>query len=277
MTTPSLAIGYIRVSTEMQNEGDHALERQAEKIRRWCAERGMKLGPIYDDISSATDAYSVERRAPLREAIRWAIREDACLVVTEPTRLFRNVEVAEKWLQTVPVPIFSVRDDRVLSRSELLDAIQVGEDVAKSSSVGTKTALEKKRAAGAQLGSKADRTAANRASKLARAQRSESTVNTIARILVEDHAYRDLSHQAFADLLNRRNIFTGWGRRWTEAGVKRQRKLAEKRVEEWAELDADDAPGEIIQPPSPQETASPVSDPTDHDRQMESLPTFGMF
>jgi len=261
----------------MQNEGDHALERQAEKIRRWCAERGMKLGPIYEDISSATDAYSVERRAPLREAVGWAAREGACLVVTEPTRLFRNVEVAEKWLQIVSVPISSVHHDGVLTRSQLLDAVRMGEEVAKASSTGTKAALEKKRAAGAKLGSKADRTAANRASKLARMQRSDAIVDTLARILMEDPAYRGLSHRAFADLLNRRNILTGWGRPWTPAGVKRQRMLAEQRIKEWAELEADDTQGEIVHAPKTQRVPSPVMEAQDEGQQMKNLPTYAMF
>ena len=113
--------------------------------------------------------------------------------------------------------------ERVLT----LDAVSVGEQMAQASSEGTIKALEKKRASGVKLGSKSDRTAANAASKRARAQRSDSVVDAIARVILEDLAYRDLSHRAFADLLNRRNLLTGWSRPWTAAGVKRQRKEAE--------------------------------------------------
>jgi DNA invertase Pin-like site-specific DNA recombinase len=273
MTMPSQAIGYIRVSTEMQNEGDHALGRQAERIRNACAARGMPLGGIYEDTASATDAFSVERRPSLQDAVSRARRENACLVVTEPTRLFRNVEVAERWLQNAGVEIFSVRDGMILSRSQILEAVKRGEDLAKASSAGTVKALSKKRAAGVTLGSKADRTAANRASKLARAQRSDTTVDTLARVLSEDLAYRDLSHGAFADLLNRRNILTGWGRPWTAAGVRRQRAIAEQRLEEWAQIEADDSPGELVVAPIPE----PVAEPVDEYSEMRKLPTFGMF
>jgi hypothetical protein len=62
------------------------------------------------------------------------------------------------------------------------------------------------------------------------AQRSETTVDTLARVLSEDRAYRDLSHGAFADLLRRRTILTGWGRPWTAAGVRQQRAIAEQRL-----------------------------------------------
>lgn len=239
MTSPLQAVGYIRVSTQKQNEGDHALEGQAEKIRRFCADRGIKLIAISEDACSAVDAFSVERRPSPTEAIQRAAREGACLMVPEPTRLFRNVEVAERWLLTVSVPIFSVKHGKILNRTELLDAISVGAEVAQATRKGTSGALSKKRAAGVKLGSKADRTAANAASKLARSQTSNAIIDAIARIILEDPAYRDLSHRAFADLLNRRNVLTGWSRSWTEAGVKRQHVLAQQRIAEWESIAAD--------------------------------------
>jgi len=210
MTSPLQAVGYIRVSTQKQNEGDHALEGQAERIRRFCAERGIKLIAISEDTCSAVDVFSVERRPSLTEAVQRAASEGACLMVPEPTRLFRNVEVAARWLQTVSVPIFSVKHDKILGQSELLDAISVGADDARATRVGTSGALSKMRAAGVKLGSKADRTAANAASKLARSQTSNAIVDAIARIILEDPAYRDLSQRAFADVLNRRHVLTGW-------------------------------------------------------------------
>lgn len=278
MTPPLTAIGYIRVSTEKQNEGDHALERQAEKIRRFCAERGLKVTAIYEDICSAVDDFSVARRPSLADAVKRAAREGACLIVTEPTRLFRNVEVAERWLQAVTVPVLSVQDDMVLSQSQLLDSIAAGEKVARATSEGTAKALEKKRSAGVKLGSKADRSAANAASKRSRALRSDGIVDAIARTLLEDPAYRDLSHRAFADLLNRRNVLTGWSRPWTAAGIKRQRALAEQRILEWIDLDAIEISEEaLIAPPAasrPACVAVPVRDP---EEDMLNLPTFGMF
>lgn len=277
MPIPLRAVGYIRVSTHMQNEGDHALERQADKIRRCCAKNGIRLLCIYDDTCSAVDDFSMERRPSLKEAMAWAERESACLIVPEPTRLFRNVQVAEHWLRTLSVPVFSVRDDRVLSRSEILEAIAVGAQVARMSSEGTVTALQQKRAVGVKLGSKADRTAANAASRQARAQRSDSIIDAIARVMLEDPAYRDLSHRAFADLLNRRGILTGWSRAWTAVGVKRQRKEAEERIREWEELERDDVPGEPLADVLLRAAPSPAVAPEDEEQRMKALPTFGMF
>lgn len=279
MTRPTIAVGYIRVSTEKQNEEDYALERQAAKIRRYCAERGMKLVGIYDDTCSAAGDFSVERRPGLSQALCLATEEDACLVVPEPTRLFRNVALADTWLQSMTVPVISVRDDRVLSRPELLDAVAAGQQFVQETGQGTVKALDQKRLAGVKLGSKADLTAANAASKRARARRSDNTVDAIAHVILEDCAYRDLSHRAFADLLNRRGILTGWSRPWTAAGVKRQRKEAEERILEWEGFEHDDAEGEPLPNPAPARSVapSPVPSPEEEERAMEALPTFGLF
>ncbi|MDF2141731.1 recombinase family protein [Paenirhodobacter sp. CAU 1674] len=279
MTTPATAIGYIRVSTEKQNEEDRALEKQADTIRRHCAERGIKLIGISEDICSAVGAHSLERRPSLSEATRWAAREGACLMVPEPTRLFRNVIVAERWLKSHDVAVYSVREGRILAHSEILNAVRSGQQVADATREGTVIALAKSREGGAVLGSKADRSAANKASAVARRLRSDEIVDLIAHVLLEDEAYRDLSHRALADLLNRRNILTGWQRLWTGDGLKRHRKLAEQRIEEWAEMERDDLPIEpvplVVLKDDP--VPAPISDLDEDEKEMRSNPQFGIF
>ena len=281
MTLPSNAIGYIRVSTKMQNVEDQALERQAEKIRRFCLERNIKSSAIYEDIESGVDPFSSDRRSGLRDATVRAVRENCPLIVTEPTRLFRNVELAKRWLVSSKVSIFSVDEQKILSEAEFLAAVAAGAQVAKAISDGTVNALDQKRAAGVKLGSPADRRAATAASKRVRAQRSDGIVDILALVLREDSAYRDLSHRAFADLLNRRNILTGWGRAWTAVGVKRQHWLAEQRVQEWQNLESEMIADEVQQPSSvktkPIGAVIPASPPLEEEDDMKNLPTFGMF
>lgn len=282
MISPASAIGYIRVSTAKQNEDDYALEAQAEKIRRLCAERGIRLIAIYEDTKSAVDPYSLERRPSLDEAVRWAERENACLMVPEPTRLFLNTEVAKRWRSSVTVPVYSVRHARILTEVELLEAVRDGEDIARATSEGTIRALDVKRKSGATLGSKGDRAAANKASALARGRRSDRITDTIARILLEDEAYLALSHQALADLLNRRKVLSGWGRPWTRDGIKRHRKDAGERIREWTELDQELLPALQIVDGEAQEVisasdAAVASTPEDDEAIMRKLPTFGVF
>jgi transposase len=277
MTTPTKAVGYIRVSTKRQNVEDIARKRQAEKLKRFCEDHAIQLLGTYEDEASAVDAFSVDHRPGLRDAADRATREGACLMVPEPTRLFRNEEVAEVWHDTISVPIFSVRERRVLSRQELLDEIRAGQEVAQASRDGTVKALAAKKSAGSILASKADRSAANAASRKARVQRSDSVVSAIAHVLLEDLAYRDLSHRALADLLNRRRVATGWDRAWTPDGVRRQRKLAEARILEWADIEQDDGDHEPF--PEVVDAKEPLPKPfsNDDDQTLKDLPTFGMF
>lgn len=259
---PKTAIGYIRVSTEMQARDDRALERQADLIRKFVAERGIRLLSICEDVGSGADAYTLSRRPGLLDASRRAASEDGtCLIVAEPSRLFRNVAAAEQWLQSYKVPIISVHDGGVLTEKQFLDAVRHGEEVAQRIRKGTSAALETHRASGEVIGPTGDKRLANKASVKARAARSDGIVDMIAHVLLEDPAYRALPHQALADLLNRRNVLSGWGRPWTTAGVRRARYEAEKRIREREELDLED-----------DDTM-----PMDEDAVMRKLPTFGMF
>ncbi|MGA0613159.1 recombinase family protein [Paracoccus sp. KR1-242] len=258
---PKTAIGYIRVSTEMQAQDDRALERQADLIRKFAAARRIRLDAIYEDVGSGADAYTLSRRPGLQDASRRVVSEEvACLIVPEPSRLFRNVAAAEQWLQTYNVPVLSVRDGGVLTDQQFLDAVRQGEEVAQRIREGTSAALETHRATGRVVGPSGGKRAANKASVKARAARSDGIVDMIAHILLEDPAYRDLSHRALADLLNRRNVLSGWERPWTPAGVRRARYEAEKRIAERQALDLEDD-----------------STPVDEEAVMQALPTFGMF
>lgn len=231
------AVGYIRTSTEKQNEGDYALRRQAERIRESCAKAGLDLVSIYEDVCSAVDPHSLARRSGLQDATSRAMQENAVLVVPNAPRLFRNVEAAKHWLKTVDCPVFSIRDNRIMSRQELLDAIAKGEQNVEKLRQATSDALAQKRSQGTKLGSPGNKAAATKASARSRHLRSDETVDEMVRIMLEDPAYYDLGHRGFADLLNRRGILSGQNRPWTAESVKRQRRLARKRIAEQAELE----------------------------------------
>lgn len=234
------AVGYIRVSTEKQNVEDRALKRQEGLIREFCERAGMKLLGIYEDTASAAAPFNDVRRSGLQDASIRARREGAALVVTEPTRLFRDEAAAQTWLDEFRLPIITVQDRDVLSEETVLEAVSAGEMQADRFRKATQSTLSLKAAEGQPLGSPGDKRAANAASVRARAERSADIVQTIAHILETDPAYRDLSHKAFAALLNRRNILTGWGRPWTAAGVRRQRSLAEELLRERVEIENDE-------------------------------------
>lgn len=258
---PQRAVGYIRVSTDKQNDNDHALTAQQEKIREFCAKRGMRLAAICEDTGSAAGMRSGESRPGLRDALAWAKHENMCLVVTEPTRLFRNVAAGQQWLRKHPVQIVSVRDGRILTESELLEVFREGENFVQSVRTGTSGAIE----ASPEMLTKraASLAAAQAASRKARSDQSLQKTHEVASIMARDPAYRSLSHDALAELLNRHSVRTTRGLPWTRDGVRRQRKLAEDLLDEWAEADRDDVSGEEMFP----------ADEAD----MRKLPTFGVF
>jgi len=84
------AIGYTRLSTNLQLERDDSLNRQAARIREACASQGWELLRTFEDVASAVGKGTVSQRPGLRDALSLAKSEGAILVVTEPTRLFRN-------------------------------------------------------------------------------------------------------------------------------------------------------------------------------------------
>ncbi len=225
-TIPSTVFGYIRVSTERQDAEADGLERQAERIRQFCTERGLKLGGIYEDVGSAVADGNSSARLGLGDAIKLAHSAGAGLLVTDLTRIDRNLLSISKSLGALGMPLVSIRDGGVVSYPSVLEKVRRGGESAKNISEGTKRALGELKSSGVSLGSNGDKSAAAMASAIVRGQRAEEIVFQIADIMSEDAAFVDLSVPALAKLLNRRGIRTGWGREWTPASAKRSRKAA---------------------------------------------------
>jgi DNA invertase Pin-like site-specific DNA recombinase len=285
--TPTRAIGYIRVSTDKQNDGDHALAQQAERVRQACIKHGFSQDKIYEDTGTAVGAHSLSHRPGLVEAFGRAELEDLILVVPDATRLFRDFSLAKEFLGKTKVKIFSVRDGRILGTKALLKKIAEGAKVAESIRDGSRVGLAKKKAAGKVTGTITAKSNSTEASARVRGQKAESVLERIVAVLQEDPAYRTLTHKAFADLLNRRRIYSGWERQWTEDSVRSKhreaKKLLAEREQMEAEIDAEEAladvPGVFEQnhlnaaKPPVQET----SDADDAETAMRKNPLFGMF
>ena len=294
---------YIRVSSEKQAQDDKDLRRQQERIRETCERRGMNLLGIDDDIWSGADPRGVLRREGLKAAVKRARSEKAVLVIPEPTRLFRNVEVAREWLKTIDFPIFSVREERVLSHSDILSAIARGEEAVRNIRRGTKEGLARKKEEGVVFNDQSKRAKAAKASAEARKDKAAATVFEIVRIFQSRPEARSLKHRELADLLNKQGILTGWRRAWTASGVRGPRKKAEELLNEWEEIENDDTVGipvdnfgqeipfesraiareEDSVPQNDGEERSspddPSSSPEDYDEEAElrKLPMYGMF
>lgn len=241
------AVGYIRLSTDKQAKDDNNFEKQARKIRKACDRHGLTLNGIFEDTASGADPFGAVRRGGLIDAVSRARAEGAVLVIPEPTRLFRNVKAARDFLATLDVPIFSVRDGRYMKAPALLRAIERGEASVHAIRKGTAEALTRKDAQDVGFVEESVRSLAAKKSAKVRTQKSYGIAIQIAQILRSDRAYRDLSHEAFADLLNRNRIVSGHGRPWNRDSVRDQRKKAMELVEMMEEVDnSDDDLGNVV-------------------------------
>ncbi len=303
---PISAIGYIRVSTEKQAVDDKNLERQAESIRKACAQRGMTLLGIYRDVASGADPQGLVRREELKVAADEAQSKNAVLVIPEPTRLFRNVEAAREFLKIYDIPIFSAHKGSVLSKRAILKAVAKGAETVQNIRQGTSDALAQKQAEGIVFSDHSGRVKAAAASVKARKEEADRRVLDIVRIMETVPFRHSLSHQKLADLLNLHGILTGQRRRWTRDGVRRPRAAAEAILREREEIANDNTVGERldqngnvvleaeppVSTPVPVPVPVPVPDPvqpqaepvdrplTEEEEEraaLEKLPTFGMF
>ncbi|MBC2834072.1 recombinase family protein [Paragemmobacter straminiformis] len=214
------AVGYTRVSTNLQVERDDSLERQTARIRQAARDNGWELLGIYDDVASAVGKDSLVHRPGLGDALALAAREDAFIIVTEPTRLFRNRHFGLKTLRASGAKIYSLKDQCFLSRKKLGEAFRAGEDQAEV----TRDATSKAMAKSARLSRPSKK--AGEHSRVSRKIRSEEIAEQIADILELDPHFEMLKHREFAEILNARGLRSGWGRMWNAASVRDRRARA---------------------------------------------------
>ena len=81
------AVGYIRVSTEMQATEGLSLEAQQAAIERYCATQGLRLVRLCQDVLSGAK----DQRPGLQEALDCLQRQADVLVVLKFDRLSRSI------------------------------------------------------------------------------------------------------------------------------------------------------------------------------------------
>jgi DNA invertase Pin-like site-specific DNA recombinase len=291
-----IAVGYVRVSTKGQDVNDDGLEVQAKKIRKCCAKRGFHLEHVYKDVATGVGSQTTNQRPGLQAAILGARKNDSILIVTDPSRLFRDLDRASEFFDRDEIKVFSIKAGKFLTKKRLLNEIAHAEHVAANIRAGTSDALQALKKDGKVLGSKGDKSAANIASARARQLSSLHRVETYADIISEDLTYLSLSHKEFAALLNRRELLTPQGKLWSADNVVRTHKMAKELYLEQQQLerdlDAEDAlkttnviqlPASIKMPSLLQtelqsEISRPMTDEEKEDAEMvENDPIYGMF
>ena len=87
LLAPRRAIGYVRVSTDMQANEGISLEAQQVAIAQYCSLHGLKLVTICKDVLSG----GKDQRPGLQEALRTLERSGDVLVVLKFDRLSRSI------------------------------------------------------------------------------------------------------------------------------------------------------------------------------------------
>jgi DNA invertase Pin-like site-specific DNA recombinase len=207
-STPLVAVGYIRVSTDGQAESGAGLAAQKASIASECSQRGMAVRTIFED--AGVSGRSLKGRPALDQALEMLKRGDASvLVVGKLDRLARSVadfanlvRMAER--QGWAVLACDLGIDMTTPTGGLLANVtaSVAEWERKIIGVRTKEALAERRAAGVRLGR--PRQLAESVAIRIRAERADGT-----------------TLQAIADSLNAEKITTPTGRKWSPALVRK--------------------------------------------------------
>lgn len=275
-----LSVGYIRVSTDMQAKGDVGLEKQARRIRDACLKKNFSLLRVYEDVGTGVGPDNVIRRPGLLDALHEANRSGAILVISDVSRLTRNKDEGERLLKEIKVPVFSVREGRILGKRAILNTIQKAETAAQNIRAGTSQALASKNSGTRAPESVLSQSEKAKKSAQVRSEKAAEIAHKIADVFEREPMLRKLSHEALADLLNREGILSGGNRKWTWAAVRRPRSRAEEliagRIEHEAAMDAMDSQKDANAiPPS---VLANNRDLTEDDvAELKKNPMFGMF
>lgn len=138
-----LVFGYSRVSTEQQAENGDLLVQQ-EEIRVAARKNGWQLMALEEDIGSAHRKNATASLPGLVDLLRQAKAASGVIVVTDVSRLSRNVEEWRKHILPLGVPVHSLRDGRVFIGEELEAPIRAAEAEAERIGHDTKNTLADK-------------------------------------------------------------------------------------------------------------------------------------
>lgn len=272
-----IAVGYARVSSKKQQEEVDALAVQEAKIRDAATSSGYVLDNIYSEVGSAVAEDSIESREKFRAAVQEAVARDAVLIVVDPTRLFRNVRAAQKFLSETKIRVFSVAGGRLLSKATLLAAVKAGEVAARNIQQGTVQALSQGKrepyahpADAGRLGKKA--------SQPVQSSKKDERTRRYVEIFLDNPAVRTMTYNELASYLNEQGVKSAHGKDWNKGTVRKMRKnvmpLVEEEQKRLDAASADPGDGQVL---SIEEEAQRQIDKLLEEEAIKQNPNWGIF
>lgn len=223
--TSKRAVAYIRVSTDNQGEAGIGLEAQRASIRAYANASGVEIIEWFQDIASGRGADNLARREGLKQALAFAEKNNADLLVDGIDRLSRHKKTVEHIVRERKVAIVSVSDERTKDPLVLASRAARAELEGDQISQRTKQALSQKKASGTPLGNRKNLPEAQKLGADANKRRAEEKIREIAN-LMETNGWQSLSLPALVNVLNGMGMKTNRGGLWTAAALRKPRRAA---------------------------------------------------
>jgi len=213
-------IGYLRVSTQEQEQSGLGLEAQQEKIRAYCGLYDLEL---VDMVQDAASGKSVKGREGLALALAMLARGEAeGLIVAKLDRLTRSVkdlgELIEKYFAKFSLFVVAEQVDTRTASGRLVLNLLTSVAQWERETIGERTAaaLGAKRARGEKTGGAVPFGYDLVAGKLAENPKEQAVIR-----LIDDLKGRGHGYKAIAKELNDRGYTTKQGAEWKQMTVKR--------------------------------------------------------
>lgn len=217
-------ISYVRVSTKRQGESGLGLDAQRSAVQQFCKQNGLTVVREFQEVESGRK----NDRAVLREAMAYAKRKKAVLLIARLDRLARNVAFIANLMESGVE--FRACDMPEANRLLLHVMAAVGEAEARAISDRTRVALRAAKARGTLLGgaNPACRNLTGEAMRRGAAATAENARKAYADLLpvVTELRNAGASLQTIAQHLNSEGHETRTGAQWTPTQVHRLLKRA---------------------------------------------------
>lgn len=210
-------VSYYRVSTQKQGLNGLGMEAQKQAVMKYLNGGHWVLLKEFTEVETGKGSNALEKRPELQNAINYAKKHKATLVIAKLDRLARNVHFVSSLMESGVD--FIATDNPTASRFTLHILAAVAEDEALRISERTKSALAAKKARGEKMGNPQSSETLN----APRIEKANANAEKI-RPLLENFLKQEISQRAMADELNRLCLTTPRGSRWKQAQVQRALK-----------------------------------------------------
>ena len=234
---------YSRVSTQIQQEGERALDRQDAWLRDG-GDTGFKATWIYSEIGSARGNDDEDKRPEFGQAWDEAFRAGLPLMVTTASRLSRNLQHLKQLMLAKPIRVIILDQGGLVPQEELFRLVEAAEENGRKIAAGASDYANRRIQQGLPQGCATSTKKAGIASGKARAQKAFDKRDELIRFFRTRPDLKDNSLKNMLDALNSASIKTASGNCWTYSSASKWlpgilREIDEICIME-AEIDAEE-------------------------------------